>query len=111
MFELLNKVFYFKYTEERMQWEQKETWSTCCPSTNQVLLDSEVDLEAPAYESPGFTALVYPRPNPTNLGHLTTTVPIHGRYHRPSDPGTREKVAIKHPKLLLKSDTCEHGKP
>ncbi|XP_012680753.1 phosphatidylinositol-glycan biosynthesis class X protein [Clupea harengus] len=76
-----------------------------------VLLDSEVDLEAPAYESPGFTALVYPRPNPTNLGHLTTTVPIHGRYHRPSDPGTREKVAIKHPKLLLKSDTCEHGKP
>lgn len=76
-----------------------------------MLLDSEVDLEAPAYESPGFTALVYPHPDPTIPGHLTATVPIHGRYHRPSDPDTREKIELKYPKLLLKSDTCMHGKP
>ncbi|XP_076134911.1 phosphatidylinositol-glycan biosynthesis class X protein [Alosa pseudoharengus] len=75
-----------------------------------VLLDSEVDLEAPAYESPGFTAFIYPRPDPTTPGHLTATVPIHGRYHRPSGPGTHVQVEIKYTKLLLKSDSCEHGK-
>ncbi|KAL2090265.1 hypothetical protein ACEWY4_014953 [Coilia grayii] len=76
-----------------------------------VLLDSEVDLEAPAYESPGFASFIYLRSDSSVPGYLTSTVPIHGRYHRPAESKTREIVEIQHPKLLLKSDNCENGKP
>ncbi|XP_063056970.1 phosphatidylinositol-glycan biosynthesis class X protein isoform X2 [Engraulis encrasicolus] len=75
-----------------------------------VLLDSEVDLEAPAYESPGFLAFIYPQPDPSAPGHLTATVPVHGRYHRPAESGAGEIVELQHPKLLLKSDNCKIGK-
>ncbi|KAK2906584.1 hypothetical protein Q8A67_005569 [Cirrhinus molitorella] len=66
----------------------------------EVLLDSKVDLEAPEYLSSGFTALVF------LSGKHEVVVPVHGRYHRPSDSSTRVKVDIESPRLLLRSDQC-----
>ncbi|XP_028856789.1 phosphatidylinositol-glycan biosynthesis class X protein [Denticeps clupeoides] len=73
----------------------------------QVLLNSEVDLEAPAYWSPAFFAFVYPTSHPTMPWHLQAVVPFHGRYHRPSLSGKWEQLVIEPPKLLLKSDICK----
>ncbi|KAJ8395002.1 hypothetical protein AAFF_G00039530 [Aldrovandia affinis] len=78
----------------------------------QVLLDSEVDLEAPAYESLGFSIFVYPTHDPENLRRLQAVVPIHGRYHRPS--GSRqgqEQIEIVPPRLLLRADGCQQLLP
>ncbi|KAG9266971.1 phosphatidylinositol-glycan biosynthesis class X protein [Astyanax mexicanus] len=70
----------------------------------EVLLDSSVNLEDPAYVSPGFSALVYLRPAERVL---QAAVPIHGRYHRPSNSGGWEKVTIEGPKLLLRPEKYE----
>ncbi|XP_051766401.1 phosphatidylinositol-glycan biosynthesis class X protein isoform X2 [Ctenopharyngodon idella] len=68
----------------------------------EVLLDSKVDLEAPEYLSSGFTALVF------LSGKHKATVPVHGRYHRPSNSSQKwVKVDIESPRLLLRSDQCE----
>uniref|UniRef100_A0A673FU24 Phosphatidylinositol-glycan biosynthesis class X protein n=1 Tax=Sinocyclocheilus rhinocerous TaxID=307959 RepID=A0A673FU24_9TELE len=66
----------------------------------EVLLDSEVDLEAPEYLSSGFTALVF------LSGTHEAVVPVHGRYHRPSDSSKPVKVDIEPPRVLLRSDQC-----
>lgn len=71
-----------------------------------VLLDSSIDLEAPAHKFVGFTAFVY-----TSLGRgnlkISISIPLHGRYHKPSLEGKMiELVNIEHPRLLLRTDTC-----
>ncbi|XP_052446216.1 phosphatidylinositol-glycan biosynthesis class X protein isoform X1 [Carassius gibelio] len=66
----------------------------------EVLLDSKVDLEAPEYLSSGFTALVF------LSGAREAVVPVHGRYHRPSDSSERVRVDLERPRLLLRSDQC-----
>ncbi|XP_042604760.1 phosphatidylinositol-glycan biosynthesis class X protein isoform X3 [Cyprinus carpio] len=67
----------------------------------EVLLDSKVDVEAPEYLSSGFTALVF------LSGRREAVVPVHGRYHRPSDSSKRVKVELESPRLLLRSEQCE----
>lgn len=70
-----------------------------------MLLGSAVDLEAPAHTSEEFLVLVYPA---LDQGILKATLPIHGRYHKPSLAGKRfELVEIQLPKLILRTDTCE----
>ncbi|XP_073688925.1 phosphatidylinositol-glycan biosynthesis class X protein isoform X1 [Garra rufa] len=71
----------------------------------EVLLDSKVDLEAPEYLSSGFTALIF------LSGKHEVVVPVHGRYHRPSDSSKRVKVDIETPRLLLRSDQCQTLSP
>ncbi|CAM4662198.1 unnamed protein product [Leuciscus chuanchicus] len=67
----------------------------------EVLLDSKVDLEAPEYLSSGFTALVF------LSGKHEATVPVHGRYHRPSNSSQKwVTVEIEPPRLFLRSDQC-----
>ncbi|XP_016380303.1 phosphatidylinositol-glycan biosynthesis class X protein-like [Sinocyclocheilus rhinocerous] len=66
----------------------------------EVLLDSKVDVEAPEYLSPGFTALVF------LSGRREAAVPVHGRYHRPSASSKRVKVDLDPARLLLRSDQC-----
>ncbi|XP_030646955.1 phosphatidylinositol-glycan biosynthesis class X protein [Chanos chanos] len=74
----------------------------------QVLLDSKVDLEAPAYVSPGFSAFIYLTSDPVSSGHLQTRVPIHGRYHRPSSTIRGwETVEIDYPRLMIRTEGCE----
>ncbi|MBN3325550.1 PIGX protein, partial [Atractosteus spatula] len=74
----------------------------------QVLLDTEIDVEAPAYISSAFSALVYPTRDPASPVCLKAVVPIHGRYHRPSDSGKRTApIDIENPRLLLRADSCD----
>ncbi|XP_036442415.1 phosphatidylinositol-glycan biosynthesis class X protein [Colossoma macropomum] len=73
----------------------------------QVLLDSAVSLEDPAYMSSGFSALVYLSPADGLPGLLQAAVPVHGRYHRPSSSGGWERVYIEGPRLLLRPESCE----
>ncbi|XP_036378694.1 phosphatidylinositol-glycan biosynthesis class X protein [Megalops cyprinoides] len=78
----------------------------------QVLLDSEVDLEAPAYLSQGFSAFVYATWDPEIPGRLQAAVPIHGRYRRPSGSGRGwERVEIEPPRMLLRREGCQQLLP
>ncbi|XP_037530795.1 phosphatidylinositol-glycan biosynthesis class X protein [Nematolebias whitei] len=72
-----------------------------------VLIDSAIDLEAPAHKTSGFLTYVYP----TNTGPTSTkvTIPVHGRYHEPSFVGeTFTSVHMEPPELLLRTETCTH---
>ncbi|KAL4631054.1 phosphatidylinositol-glycan biosynthesis class X protein [Arapaima gigas] len=78
----------------------------------QVLLDSEIDLEAPAYSSSGFPAFVFPTRDVGDTNRLWAKVPIHGRYQRPSGSGQKwEQVYIEAPQLLLRFDLCKELQP
>ncbi|XP_056271557.1 phosphatidylinositol-glycan biosynthesis class X protein [Pseudoliparis swirei] len=72
----------------------------------QILIDSAIDLEVPAHKTEGFVTYVYPAldgPTP----RLKVTIPIHGRYHKPSYDGlTFTSVEIEHPELLLRTEKC-----
>ncbi|XP_061095960.1 phosphatidylinositol-glycan biosynthesis class X protein isoform X2 [Conger conger] len=72
----------------------------------QVLLDSEVDLEAPAYVSNGLSMFVYPTRDPGHPRNLQAVVPIHGRYHRPSSGPGWERIEIEPPRLFLRANDC-----
>ncbi|KAG2462884.1 PAK2 kinase, partial [Polypterus senegalus] len=72
----------------------------------QVLLNSEVDLEAPAYSSSGFSLLVYPVISDTCSGCFVASFPIHARYHRPSSVGEKHVlINIDGPRLLVTFET------
>ncbi|XP_072246020.1 phosphatidylinositol-glycan biosynthesis class X protein [Leuresthes tenuis] len=73
----------------------------------QVLLDSSVDLELPAHKTSGFLTYVYPSYIGPTTGLLKVTIPVHGRYHKPSFSGkTFTSVSIEPPELLLRSEKC-----
>ncbi|XP_051779531.1 phosphatidylinositol-glycan biosynthesis class X protein isoform X1 [Erpetoichthys calabaricus] len=75
-------------------------------SGTQVLLNSEVDLEAPAYSSSGFSLLVYPVISDTCSGCFVASFPIHARYHRPSSVGKKHVlINIDGPRLLVTFET------
>ncbi|XP_017334115.1 phosphatidylinositol-glycan biosynthesis class X protein isoform X1 [Ictalurus punctatus] len=73
----------------------------------QVLLDSALDLEAPAHVSSAFSALVFLSPPEP----LQAAVPVHGRYHKASSSGGWERVVIEPPRLLLRSEHCDTVNP
>ncbi|XP_029285794.1 phosphatidylinositol-glycan biosynthesis class X protein [Cottoperca gobio] len=72
-----------------------------------ILLDSAIDLEVPAHETSGFVTYVYPTPDGPTLTLLKVTIPIHGRYHKPSFVGEIfTSVDIEPPELLLRTEKC-----
>ncbi|KAJ3599327.1 hypothetical protein NHX12_033290 [Muraenolepis orangiensis] len=75
----------------------------------QILLDSAIDLEAPAHRTRGFAALVFAllvTDGSSNL--LKMTVPIHCRYHEPSlGEDKTAYVSVAPPDLLVRSGTCK----
>ncbi|XP_038572391.1 phosphatidylinositol-glycan biosynthesis class X protein [Micropterus salmoides] len=75
----------------------------------QILLDSTIDLEVPAHKTSGFVTYVYPTPDgpPRTPRVLKVTIPIHGRYHKPSFDGKMlTSVDIEPPELLLRTEKC-----
>ncbi|XP_076582480.1 phosphatidylinositol-glycan biosynthesis class X protein [Chaetodon auriga] len=73
----------------------------------QILLDSAIDLEVPAHKTSGFVTYVYPTPDGPAPRLLKVTIPIHGRYHKPSFDGkTFTSVDVEPPELLLRSERC-----
>ncbi|CAL8307144.1 unnamed protein product [Lota lota] len=77
-----------------------------------ILLDSAINLEAPAHRTGGFAALVYAPLVGKGSKLLKTSIPIHCRYHEPSF-GDRKAVIVNigPPDLLLRSETCNDLKP
>ncbi|XP_039985628.1 phosphatidylinositol-glycan biosynthesis class X protein [Xiphias gladius] len=73
----------------------------------QILLDSAIDLEAPAHKTSGFVTFVYPTPDEPTPRLLKVAIPIHGRYHEPSSVGKKyTSVDIQPPELLLRTEKC-----
>ncbi|XP_078065316.1 phosphatidylinositol-glycan biosynthesis class X protein isoform X2 [Mustelus asterias] len=60
--------------------------------SEEVFIQNEIDIEPPEYLSTAFTIIIYLKPGPKHSGHFTGTVPVHVRYHRPSD--TEEATAL-----------------
>lgn len=76
--------------------------------TSKILLDSAIDLEVPAHKTSGFVSYVYPNPEGPTSRLLKVTIPIHGRYHKPSFDGkTFTSVDIEAPELLLRTEKCK----
>lgn len=76
---------------------------------SQILIDSAIDLELPAYKTQGFVTYVYPIPEGPTF-RIKVTIPIHVRYHEPSFEGeTFTSVHIEPPDLLLRSEKCKWG--
>ncbi|XP_043926253.1 phosphatidylinositol-glycan biosynthesis class X protein isoform X5 [Protopterus annectens] len=67
----------------------------------EALLLKPVDIEAPEYLSSSQTVLVYLKPDPSCTRCYTATVPVHGRYHRPSEDKSTATITLENPKLLL----------
>ncbi|TMS20382.1 Phosphatidylinositol-glycan biosynthesis class X protein [Larimichthys crocea] len=73
----------------------------------QILLDSAIDLELPAHKTSGFVTYVYPTVDGPTPRLLKVTIPVHGRYHKPSYDGkTFTSVDIEAPELLLRTEKC-----
>ncbi|KAM9386171.1 phosphatidylinositol-glycan biosynthesis class X protein [Pholidichthys leucotaenia] len=77
----------------------------------QILLNSAIDLEAPAHKTSGFVAYVYPFYCGPTASVLKIKIPVHGRYHKPSFVGEIfTTVDINAPELLLRTEKCTHFK-
>uniref|UniRef100_A0A3Q0RWS7 Phosphatidylinositol-glycan biosynthesis class X protein n=1 Tax=Amphilophus citrinellus TaxID=61819 RepID=A0A3Q0RWS7_AMPCI len=73
----------------------------------QILLDSAIDLEVPAHKALEFVTYVYPSSTGPIPRLLKVTIPIHGRYHKPSFDGEMfTSVDIEVPELLLRTEKC-----
>ncbi|XP_068174528.1 phosphatidylinositol-glycan biosynthesis class X protein [Antennarius striatus] len=73
----------------------------------EILLDSSIDLEVPAHKTSGFVSYVYSTPEEPTPSQLTVTIPVHGRYQKPScDEKTFTSVDIEPPELLLRRENC-----
>uniref|UniRef100_A0AAX7TE87 Phosphatidylinositol-glycan biosynthesis class X protein n=1 Tax=Astatotilapia calliptera TaxID=8154 RepID=A0AAX7TE87_ASTCA len=78
-----------------------------CVKLCKILLDSAIDLEVPAHKASGFVTYVYPFSTGPTSKLFKVTIPIHGRYHKPSFDGKMLKsVDIEVPELLLRSEKC-----
>lgn len=79
-----------------------------CVKLCKILLDSAIDLEVPAHKASGFVTYVYPFSTGPTSKLFKVTIPIHGRYHKPSFDGKMLKsVDIEIPELLLRSEKCK----
>lgn len=75
----------------------------------EALLMKPVDIEAPEYLSSSQSVLVYMKSDPSCAGCFSATVPVHGRYHRPSeDKNIMAPITVENPKLLVR---CLKGLP
>ncbi|XP_072294188.1 phosphatidylinositol-glycan biosynthesis class X protein [Eucyclogobius newberryi] len=69
----------------------------------EMLLDSTIDLEMPAHKSSGFSTYLFPHLQNVTAGQISLTIPIHGRYQKPSYNGNAfHSVDIHPPSLLLR---------
>ncbi|XP_067897874.1 phosphatidylinositol-glycan biosynthesis class X protein [Heterodontus francisci] len=68
----------------------------------EIFVQNEIDTEAPAYLSTAHAINIYLKPDPRHSGHFTGTVPLHVRYHRPTDTEeTTALVTLADPQLMI----------
>ncbi|XP_072429233.1 phosphatidylinositol-glycan biosynthesis class X protein isoform X2 [Chiloscyllium punctatum] len=77
--------------------------------SKEILVQNEIDIEAPEYLSATHAIIVYLKPDPRHHGRFTGIVPVHVRYHRPTD---REEaialVTLPDPQLMIH---CQENGP
>ncbi|XP_060689946.1 phosphatidylinositol-glycan biosynthesis class X protein [Hemiscyllium ocellatum] len=77
--------------------------------SKEIFVQDEIDIEAPEYLSATHAIIVYLKPDLRHHGHFTGTVPVHVRYHRPTD---REEaialVTLPGPQLMIH---CQENSP
>lgn len=70
----------------------------------EMLLDSTINLEMPAHKSSGFRTYLYVHLEGSTDGQINLTIPIHGRYQKPSFKGNDFiAITIPPPDLLLRT--------
>ncbi|CAL9695718.1 unnamed protein product [Knipowitschia caucasica] len=74
----------------------------------EMLLGTTMDLELPAHKSSGFRTYLFLKMEEITAGHMKLTIPIHGRYQKPSFNGNAfNSIDIYPPNLLLRPvETC-----
>uniref|UniRef100_UPI00398ECA20 bcl-2-related ovarian killer protein-like isoform X2 n=1 Tax=Pristiophorus japonicus TaxID=55135 RepID=UPI00398ECA20 len=74
-----------------------------------IFVQNAIDIEVPEYLATMHTIIVYLEPDPRHTGHFTGTVPVHIRYHRPTDTEeTNALVTLAHPHLMIH---CQRNNP
>ncbi|XP_020374142.1 phosphatidylinositol-glycan biosynthesis class X protein [Rhincodon typus] len=77
--------------------------------SEEIFVQNEIDIEAPEYLSAAHAVIIYLKPDPRHNGHFTGAVPLHVRYHRPTD--TKEATALvtlADPQLMIH---CQENSP
>ncbi|NXW59888.1 PIGX protein, partial [Eurystomus gularis] len=69
--------------------------------TKVVLIPDVVDVEAPEYLAPDLLVLLYLEPDPRCTRCFRAALPVHGRYHRPTEEGQEALVVLKSPEVLV----------
>ncbi|XP_067851731.1 phosphatidylinositol-glycan biosynthesis class X protein [Heptranchias perlo] len=78
-------------------------------NNTEIFVLNEIDIEAPEYLSTVHTIIIYLKPDPRNTGHFTGAVPLHIRYHRPTDTEeTNVLVTLADPLLMIH---CQRNHP
>ncbi|XP_051874298.1 phosphatidylinositol-glycan biosynthesis class X protein [Pristis pectinata] len=78
-------------------------------SSAKIFVQKEIDIEAPEYLSTVHMVIIYLNPDLSNPGHFTGTVPVHIRYHRPTDmEETNTQVILTDPHLMIH---CQRDNP
>ncbi|XP_078266749.1 phosphatidylinositol-glycan biosynthesis class X protein isoform X1 [Rhinoraja longicauda] len=67
-----------------------------------IFVQKRIDIEAPEYLSTAHMVIIYLNPNTSNPGYFTGLVPVHVRYHRPTDvEETNTLVILTNPHLMI----------
>ncbi|XP_029471026.1 phosphatidylinositol-glycan biosynthesis class X protein [Rhinatrema bivittatum] len=74
-------------------------------NVTEVLILDSIDVEAPEYLSMEHTLFVYAKPDPKCAGCFSAVVPIHIRYHQPSEEREEALVILPSPQLLVRCKT------
>ncbi|KAM8805037.1 phosphatidylinositol-glycan biosynthesis class X protein [Eudromia elegans] len=69
--------------------------------TKALVIPDAVDVEAPEYLATELAVLLYMTPDPRCSECFTATLPVHGRYHRPTANNETVLVALKSPEILI----------
>ncbi|XP_069752526.1 bcl-2-related ovarian killer protein homolog A isoform X4 [Narcine bancroftii] len=67
-----------------------------------IFVQKEIDIEAPEYLSTIHSVIIYLNPDPSNPERFTGKVPVHIRYHRPTDmEETNTFVILPDPHMMI----------
>ncbi|KAM6063324.1 phosphatidylinositol-glycan biosynthesis class X protein [Chlamydotis macqueenii] len=68
--------------------------------TKAMLIPDVTDVEAPEYLATDTLVLLYMEPDPRCSHCFRAALPVHGRYHRPSEESEEALVVLKSPEVL-----------
>ncbi|XP_019355401.1 phosphatidylinositol-glycan biosynthesis class X protein isoform X2 [Alligator mississippiensis] len=70
--------------------------------TEALIVPDAVDVEAPEYLATDLVVFIYMKPDPRCTHCFQATLPVHCRYHRPTENDGRVPAALKNPEILIR---------